>query len=235
MSVGVVVNEPESNWWSNHSPEEIFMSYINRSASLRDRFQNAQQIDKIRIMKKLPYTTTQSVGNGWILVGDANFFVDPLFSSGVHVAFHSAEKAAAAITHFLSNNRSLRAFKEYERWVRRYQFHIFTTINLFYKMLKYRGAMMGLIHITSQDKNKFGNWVAQRLRSWLAGYFEQFYAVLYGAWFLGSLTVQFGIIREKILGIPGWSEPEDCQQIQPLQIPKISRQIAKSEGSLPIA
>jgi FADH2 O2-dependent halogenase len=36
-------------------------------------------------------------GDGWLLVGDAARFVDPIFSSGVSVAAESAREAAAAI------------------------------------------------------------------------------------------------------------------------------------------
>ena len=47
------------------------------------------------VVKDWSYTSTQTVGDGWILVGDAACFVDPLFSSGVHLAMMSAVMAAA--------------------------------------------------------------------------------------------------------------------------------------------
>jgi flavin-dependent dehydrogenase len=43
------------------------------------------------------YECTQMAGPGWILVGDAYAFVDPMFSSGVFLAMHSADKAATLV------------------------------------------------------------------------------------------------------------------------------------------
>ncbi|MGH7998641.1 MAG: NAD(P)/FAD-dependent oxidoreductase [Brasilonema sp.] len=218
MSVGVVVNEPGTDWWSKHSPEQILLTYINRYKCFRDRFEQAEQISKIRILRGLPYSSSRSVGDGWILVGDANFFVDPLFSSGVHVAFNTADKAAEAIHGFLQGNRNMQPFMRYEKWSRNYQFHIFTTMSLLYKMLKYRVAIEGWIRLTGK-----GNWdspIERRLLTWLSGYFDKFYWALYGAWCLCFLGIQIGVVREKLLGIPGWDTHTEFCLEPPLTIPK---------------
>ena len=227
MSVGVVVNEPESDWWSSQSPEQILLTYINRYKFLRDRFEEAEQTSKVRIMRGLPYTTTQSAGDGWILVGDANFFVDPLFSSGVHVAFHTAEKAADAIAQFLSGDRTLVPFQRYHRWGKYYQFHIFTTIGLFYKMLNYRVSVEGLVKLTSKGSDNRSNPIAQRMRAWIAGYFDRFYWVLYLAWCICSVAILIGIIREKIFGIAGWDTHQQLCSEPPLKIPKSEQLLTK--------
>jgi FADH2 O2-dependent halogenase len=58
-------------------------------------------------------------GNGWLLVGDAARFVDPVFSSGVSVAMESARRAASAIITALGRNDvSAAAFGDYERAMR---------------------------------------------------------------------------------------------------------------------
>src|SRR5262249_43086151 len=44
------------------------------------------------------YISDTVVGNGYILVGDAACFVDPLFSSGVHLALMAGVLAAAYVT-----------------------------------------------------------------------------------------------------------------------------------------
>lgn len=43
------------------------------------------------------YAMERYAGDGWLLVGDAARFVDPIFSSGISVAAESAREAAAAI------------------------------------------------------------------------------------------------------------------------------------------
>jgi len=230
MSVGVVVNEPGTHWWSKNSPEQILLTYINQYKFLRARFEQAEQISKIRILRGLPYSSTRSVGDGWILVGDANFFVDPLFSSEVHVAFNTADKAAEAIDGFLQGNRNMQPFMRYERWSRNYQFHILTTIGIFYKMLKYRVAAEGLVKLTGRGSNNWDHPIARRLLAWLTGYFDKFHWVLYGAWFLCFLGIQIGVVREKLLGIPGWETHAEFCSEPPLIIPKSGELLENGKG-----
>ena len=42
--------------------------------------------------------TLRGVGDGWVLVGDAWGFIDPVYSSGVYLAVKSGELAADCIT-----------------------------------------------------------------------------------------------------------------------------------------
>ena len=58
-------------------------------------------------------------GDGWLLVGDAARFVDPVFSSGVSVAMESARRAADAIIAGLrKDDVSAPAFTQYESTIR---------------------------------------------------------------------------------------------------------------------
>jgi flavin-dependent dehydrogenase len=47
--------------------------------------------------KDFSYRSKELAGNGWVLVGDAFGFLDPLYSSGVLLALKSGELAADAI------------------------------------------------------------------------------------------------------------------------------------------
>src|SRR5258706_10785744 len=65
------------------------------------------------------YVMERFAGHGWLLVGDAARFVDPVFSSGVSVAMESAKRAADAIIRALArNDPSAAAFADYERTLR---------------------------------------------------------------------------------------------------------------------
>ena len=50
------------------------------------------------VVKDWSYVCEELVGNGYILAGDAACFVDPLFSSGVHLALMAGVLAAAYVT-----------------------------------------------------------------------------------------------------------------------------------------
>jgi hypothetical protein len=52
--------------------------------------------------KDYSYRSTQTAGNGWVLIGDAFGFLDPLYSSGVLLALKSGELAADAIVQGLA-------------------------------------------------------------------------------------------------------------------------------------
>ena len=59
-------------------------------------------------------------GDGWLAVGDASGFIDPLFSTGAHVAMFGASRAAASIDDALSAGDVSRArFDAWSRVMRR--------------------------------------------------------------------------------------------------------------------
>ncbi|WP_437187334.1 NAD(P)/FAD-dependent oxidoreductase [Planctomicrobium sp. SH668] len=77
--------------------EKIFWEEVARCPGLQDRLVNAERCDKYRATKDYTYRSKQIAGNGWILVGDAFGFLDPLYSSGVLLALKSGQLAADAI------------------------------------------------------------------------------------------------------------------------------------------
>ena len=54
--------------------------------------------------KDFTYTTTEHAGDGWVLVGDAYGFIDPVYSTGVFLALKSGEMASDAICDGLRRN-----------------------------------------------------------------------------------------------------------------------------------
>jgi halogenation protein CepH len=76
----------------------------------------AGQYGRFRVRKDYSYTTTQFWQPGLILAGDAACFIDPVFSSGVHLATYSALLAARSINSVLRGGvDEARAFTEFER------------------------------------------------------------------------------------------------------------------------
>jgi FADH2 O2-dependent halogenase len=82
------------------------------------------------------YILDKFCGNGFLMVGDAARFVDPIFSSGVSVAMHSARFAAQTIQAALeSGDLSEAAFKPYETTLRSGVNIWYEFIRLYYKLL----------------------------------------------------------------------------------------------------
>lgn len=108
-------------------PAQVFEDELVRCPGLVTRLMHAELVSDFRVAKEFCYRTTQHAGDGWVLVGDAFGFIDPIFSSGVFLALRSGELAAAAIVDGLRTNDTSGAqlgkwSPEFERgvhWIRR--------------------------------------------------------------------------------------------------------------------
>jgi flavin-dependent dehydrogenase len=70
---------------------------VERCPAVKDRVSKAKQVTGYFATKDYSYRSKQAAGNGWVLIGDAFGFLDPLYSSGVLLALKSGELAADAI------------------------------------------------------------------------------------------------------------------------------------------
>jgi flavin-dependent dehydrogenase len=81
----------------------------------------------IRTAKEFSYTTSQHAGDGWILVGDAYGFIDPVYSSGVYFALEMGIRAADAVVEGLAKDdvsakqlsKWCESFNEGSQWLRK--------------------------------------------------------------------------------------------------------------------
>ncbi len=77
--------------------EEIFYSEVERCIGIKRRLTEAQPVTPFMTTKDFSYHSSQPVGPGWMLAGDALGFIDPVYSSGVFLALKSGELIADAI------------------------------------------------------------------------------------------------------------------------------------------
>lgn len=115
-SVGVVTDKADFQT-SGRSHEEFFDSLIGRNRTFRHVMANAERIRPWWIEGDYSYRMETFAGPGWLLVGDACRFVDPVFSSGVDVAVYSAKFAHQAIVQVLGGGDEEAAFARYQRRV----------------------------------------------------------------------------------------------------------------------
>lgn len=78
-------------------PEAIYFEEVARCPGLQPRIAHAEKTAPVRVAKEYSYRSRQVAGDGWVLVGDAFGFLDPLYSSGILLALKSGELAADAI------------------------------------------------------------------------------------------------------------------------------------------
>ena len=79
------------------SPQMIFEDELERCQALKRRLAGAEQVFPAKVTQDVSYRSSRIAGHGWVLVGDAFGFLDPIYSSGVFLALKSGELAADAI------------------------------------------------------------------------------------------------------------------------------------------
>ena len=97
VSVGVVA--PFDYLFKNRGKdfERTFAEEVDRCSAVKKRIEGAKRVTGYFATKDYSYRATRAAGDGWVLVGDAWGFLDPLYSSGVLLALKSGELAADAI------------------------------------------------------------------------------------------------------------------------------------------
>jgi len=134
-SIGVVV-EKDVFKQSKLGIEQYFDKHINSNADLAIAMQNARRVNEFKTEGDYSYSMKKFVGNGFLLVGDAARFVDPIFSSGISVALYSAKFASEQIRESLkSGDLSEKALLPYEEKLRSGVEIWYEFIRLYYKLL----------------------------------------------------------------------------------------------------
>jgi FAD-dependent halogenase len=119
-SVGAVVRRELASKIQG-DPEEALTALIAECPTIADYLRDAKRVTEgqygqLRTRKDYSYANTKFWRPGMALVGDAACFVDPVFSSGVHLATYGALLAARSINTVLAQAASEdAAFHEFER------------------------------------------------------------------------------------------------------------------------
>ena len=93
MSVGFVGNADVFKG-RHGSAQELYLDRLRRAPSVAARMEGAERIGDITATGNYSYRATAAHGEGWMTIGDAFAFLDPVFSSGVLLAMTGAELGA---------------------------------------------------------------------------------------------------------------------------------------------
>jgi len=101
VSVGVVA--PFDYLFKNRgSYEQTYEEEVERCPAVKQRVAPGTRVTGYFATKDYSYRATKVSGDGWVMIGDAWGFLDPLYSSGVLLALRSGELAADAIVEGLA-------------------------------------------------------------------------------------------------------------------------------------
>jgi flavin-dependent dehydrogenase len=95
-SVGVVL-EPGSVDRAVMGLDPLLAQLIETYPVMRNIMHGVRQVFPARAAADFSYRVSEASGDGWLSVGDAAGFIDPLFSTGFHLAVRGGALAAAAV------------------------------------------------------------------------------------------------------------------------------------------
>jgi FADH2 O2-dependent halogenase len=117
-------------------PEAYFQKYVDSNPDLAFAMRNAKRVNDFKLEGDYSYKMDTFAGNGFVLIGDAARFVDPIFSSGVSVALFSAKYSSERIKlAFETGDFSEASLKPYEKKLRSGTEIWYEFIRLYYKLL----------------------------------------------------------------------------------------------------
>lgn len=116
MSVGAVCR-PDYLKQRRGRTVEFLLDTLKRSPALWQRLEQAELIgNEVRVTGNYSYDASVMGGPGWVLVGDAFAFLDPVFSSGVYLAMSGAEQAVEVVDQALREpTREVALLRKLER------------------------------------------------------------------------------------------------------------------------
>jgi flavin-dependent dehydrogenase len=108
LSCGIV--RPFEDIFKNRGGlEQTFEEEVEGTPYIKHRIGHAKRITGYFATRDYTYRSTEVAGDGWVLVGDAFGFLDPLYSSGVMLALKTGEMAADAIHEALAKGDTSKA------------------------------------------------------------------------------------------------------------------------------
>ena len=133
-SVGVVTQK-KNFARSRGDREQFFWDCIETRPDLVSRLREAEQLRPLKEEGDYSYAMRDICGDGFVLIGDAARFVDPIFSTGVSIALNSARFAARDIIAALENGSTAKsAFRTYEETLRRGTKNWYDFIAVYYRL-----------------------------------------------------------------------------------------------------
>ena len=119
MSVGVVCH-PDYIKSRRTSLDQFLLDTLRQSPPIAKRMAKARALTPTYAAANFSYRRQTMAGDGYLMIGDAFAFIDPVFSSGVHLALNSGTIGADVVDAFLRGSPDYAAkVKRFEHNVRR--------------------------------------------------------------------------------------------------------------------
>ena len=160
MSIGAVCY-PDYIKTRRDPLNEFLLNTLNNLPGVRCRMKNAVAVSAAQATGNYSYLSDRMLGPGYLMVGDAFAFIDPVFSSGVYLAMNGAERGIDVADAWLNGDK-----RAYRKACRAYQRQTQAGISKFAWFI-YRFRSPAMIHLFTNPR--IGSRVVQAVVSMLAG------------------------------------------------------------------
>jgi FAD-dependent halogenase len=141
VSVGAVLDTEAVRAMGASGVRERFELALDRCPRVKGWVADAERLMDFHTVSSIAYLNDSFVGDGFVLIGDASCFVDPIFSAGVTLAMRGGIFAADTIHDALAEgNVSAARLKAYEDALRYPMSKIFRMIYNWYSILQRKDA-----------------------------------------------------------------------------------------------
>ncbi|MBD1903927.1 tryptophan 7-halogenase [Funiculus sociatus GB2-A5] len=150
ISVGLVINQMMyKEMRATADLEEIYFNAINKKCPcVAELLAPAELVSPVKVEQDYSYTAERFCGSGYFLLGDAACFLDPLLSTGVHLATLSGTLAAASLASVLRNDvTENQAYSYYDRGLRHTYLRLLVIVSSLYDLMRKK-------EFTSEEKQQ---------------------------------------------------------------------------------
>ncbi len=165
VSVGAVLDAHRAGQLEG-DPEAVFDVALAACPRVRAQLAGARRTMPVQTISGISYINESFAGDGFVLVGDASMFVDPIFSAGVTLAVRGGIYAADTILDaFQRRDFSAARLASYEARIRPPMDRIFELIRRWYDGLESPGDMI--------RRSRDLPWLRERLVVLLSGGYDK--------------------------------------------------------------
>jgi len=132
-SIGVVTQKRHFKAAGDRT--RFFWDCVGSRPELAQALRSSEQVRPFTEEGDYSYAMNQICGDGFVMVGDAGRFVDPIFSTGVSIALNSARFVHTDIIRALeTGDTSRKAFANFENTIRRGTRNWYNFITVYYRL-----------------------------------------------------------------------------------------------------
>ena len=158
LSVGLVTGRDLFNASRGrlNSIQAVYDEALAKCPAVLEMLEGAEQVTDMKVEQDYSYASETFTGPGYLLCGDAACFLDPLLSTGVHLATYSAMLGAASIASVLRGEVSEEDARGFFSTVYRHAYErLLVLVSVFYE--SYRGKEYHFFNaqrLTSDDRDR---------------------------------------------------------------------------------